>query len=112
MVNRGGGCQMLVLALERATDGHDSRRGPVQSQTGRSVQNGTKNSSSHRTSAVGKGGVGVGGLRYLLLWPRSAAQQRPDGSPRHLLWPGAKVKALESAAGQQSCHLSWGGCVC
>lgn len=45
---------------------------------------------------------------YLLPWPRSAAQQRPDSSPRHLLWPGAKVKALESAAAQQSCHLSPG----
>lgn len=25
----GGGCQMLVLALERATDGHDSRHGQM-----------------------------------------------------------------------------------
>lgn len=51
---------------------------------------------------------GGGGLEYLLPWPRSAAQQRPDSSPRHLLWPGAKVKALESAAAQQSCHFSPG----
>lgn len=99
------------------------------SGTGDSVQNWTKrNGFTYRTSAarsqfstrtrwLGVNYPDEGAASYpVCVWGSGisapaasvSAQQRPDSSPRHLLWPGAKVKALESAAAQQSCHFSPG----
>lgn len=102
---------MLVLALERATDGHDSRHGPMalpktnlKQPTAFRAEPKEKvllteplrsgaSSSQERARCTPPGcklprrdPVCVWGyLEYLLPWPRSAAQQRPDSSRRHLL---------------------------